>query len=155
MSARISELKPCEESLPTVISAFGTPRAYRNAPCRSKQGAKQFARQRTIVVDQGVGEQFRQVSAYGSTFENVTLPGNRARKTLFIPPSVRCRLGRLVRCLRAIARIRARRCVVSPSLNGRRTAARAARSFLSRRCLRKSQTIAQQSILAVQTVVVA
>jgi hypothetical protein len=35
--------------------------AYRNAPCRSEQGAEQFTPQRTIVVDPGDGWQLRQL----------------------------------------------------------------------------------------------
>src|SRR5262245_5580381 len=44
-----------------VISAFGTPVRTATPPCRSEQGANQFARQQTIFVDPGDRWQFRQV----------------------------------------------------------------------------------------------
>src|SRR5262245_7009781 len=68
---QISELKPCEESLPTVISGFGT--LVRTAT--PHVDAKPFARHRTIVVDPGSGGSCGQYDAYGSTFASVTLPG--------------------------------------------------------------------------------
>ena len=90
-------------------------RAYRNAPCRSEQGAKQFARQRTIVVDPGDRWQFRQVRCIRSALEASLCPETVRGKPYSFRRPVRCRLGRLARCLQAIARIRARRRVVSPA----------------------------------------
>jgi hypothetical protein len=71
-------------------------RAYRNAHVDQNRAPNNLLVNEPSLSTQGIGGNCGRYDAYGSTFASLTLPGNRARKTLFRRP-VRCILGRLAR----------------------------------------------------------
>src|SRR6516165_11858783 len=62
-------------------------RAYRNAHVDQNRVPNNLLVNEPSLSTQGIGGNCGRYDAYGSTFASLTLPGNRARKTLFIPPS--------------------------------------------------------------------
>src|SRR5262249_27093546 len=62
-------------------------RAYRNARVDQNKVPKNLLVNEPSLSTQRIGGSCGRREAYGSTCASVTLPGKRARKTSFIPPS--------------------------------------------------------------------